>query len=755
VGWVLYVWWIITLGLSVVILVIVELFNKRPPKLEGSQPKSVATARATSETIIPPTIVQTRLSSGTKRTSPRWLASGERISIAGFTIPGGLIYVGSAREAPHWADDEKSVIDPTLPVARARPDRAGTTMTYWPAYARITPEARLAYLEWLAGGRTDPAISIGHVFLFFYGLERRLMLDRTAEERAVIVAEVERLRSLYGANASYDSYSAALLQAVAVDAGTVPEPTLTLDRRREYELPLDVRIHLGRLVAARTPLSPRDALVWLLASPETSLRTPARRCFGAFTALWSERFAARYPNGLRIAQPKTRLKAHYRAASGGFVVDLAIGDLPDVAALSAPVKGFAALADECSEDLAAYSRLLGKRPEAGGSIEAAALLPREIWHIPEGAPMMDAKRALADLVAEERIVTMRLRELCGTLGLDAPTGERVPVATERSISAILDHLDVGFEPDRRYGTTGLSPNGVVVLFQAEGGARVDADAPEYSAARILVEIAALAATSDDHVAPAEIESIQADLRSFEGLTPISRRRLLALMASLLGDAPKLVGAVNRLAKLDQAVRQQVTQAAINAVLADGFVRPAEVRFLERLHKALALPIETLYTTIHQAAVAQDEPQPITAGEETPGVAIPAEVETPAPTIRIDPVALARKLAETAESKRLLAGVFVDEAEPAPSRMAPAISSRFPGLDDAHAALLGEVLAARSFTPEQFEDRARALGLMAGGALEAINDWGFECFDEAVLDDGEAIFIPDHLRTGLSTMGAPA
>jgi len=50
-------------------------------------------------------------------------------------------------------------------------------MDYWPSYCEVSPRARAAYLRWLEDGRRDESTYIGYVFLFFYGLERRLLGD--------------------------------------------------------------------------------------------------------------------------------------------------------------------------------------------------------------------------------------------------------------------------------------------------------------------------------------------------------------------------------------------------------------------------------------------------------------------------------------------------------------------------------------------------------------------------------------------------
>lgn len=687
------------------------------------------------------------------RAPGRWLSANEPIEIAGFNIPGGLIYVGGALPIAGGGRNENCLIDPTLAVARANADQSGVTMSYWPAYGSMSPNARRAYLEWLADGRRDPAAYIGYVFLFFYGLERRLFLDKALAETDLIVDEVQRLQKLYSANSSFASYSAALLQAAALTTEDTPPPALRPDMSRSYELPLDVRRHLGKRLAAREPLQSDEALLWLLSLPDTYLRTPATRCFNEFRALWDVRFAARFPKGFRVATPKTRLKAHYRAASGTFFVNLPIGDLPDIAAVSAPLKTLRDLATVCVEELGAYSRLLGRRPEMAGTAEAAALLPPELWNTKAGTALMKARQELEAHVKDEHIVALPMAALCSALQISIPDGDRVSAACERQICSILDRIDIAFEPDRRYGLAGLTPGGNVVLFRAEGGARVDADRADYVTARTIVEIGALAAVADKKVVAAEIESIQADLQSLDGLSKPERRRLLAYTAALLGDPPKQQSAFNRLAKLGELERKRVTQSAIDAVLADGHVTPSEVRFLEHLHKALGLPQDEVYAALHRGAVHVDEPMQILAEQNSAGAPIPAAAAHDSASIRINEERLARRRNETAEVSLLLAGIFVDDAPIPTHTAAPKTSSHFAGLDDAHATLLTDILVTGSVARPHFEDKARELHLLPEGAYETINEWGFEQFEEPILEDGDLICAVGHLYPELKIMGA--
>jgi hypothetical protein len=152
---------------------------------------------------------------------------------------------------------------------------------------------------------TDPTIGLGHVFLFFYGLERRLFADEAYSDLPMLVAEVERLRGIYDDNRSFRRYSghfleaAHALQLIAADDSPKDEaPPLDLDN--DWELPLTLRIGLGRRIAARQTLTADWVLSWYLSHPETRLRTPAIRAFDQFCLLFRRRFDSAYPEGMRM-----------------------------------------------------------------------------------------------------------------------------------------------------------------------------------------------------------------------------------------------------------------------------------------------------------------------------------------------------------------------------------------------------------------------------------------------------------------------
>jgi len=117
-------------------------------------------------------------------------------------------YVGCGLAAVNGGGCEPSLIDPSKSVAQTGVDCHVRNTHYWPSYDSISSEARASYLQWLSLGKSDPAADVGYVFLHFYGLERRVLVDAEHDSTAkaelpVIEEEVRRLLGIYGNNGSF------------------------------------------------------------------------------------------------------------------------------------------------------------------------------------------------------------------------------------------------------------------------------------------------------------------------------------------------------------------------------------------------------------------------------------------------------------------------------------------------------------------------------------------------------------------------
>lgn len=680
------------------------------------------------------------MSRNSTREPLRWVTGPARETVGGIGFDAYLVYIGE-RDQQAWPRNQ-SGIDPALPVG-SRDDPDGTALSWSPDYCFMTPETRRSYLAWLAAGRPGGA-AIGYVKLYFGGLERRLLLDNAKAEAPAILVELRRLLALYGDHYDFGPAARKLADVAALMAGEEPSaPTPSLSLRNGYELPLGLRIQLGERVGAGQPLDADIALCWLLATPDTYPRTPVTRCFDEFVALWRVRFAIAYRTGLKVRTPKARIAYRYQSSSG-FHGDVTLKDVPDLSGTTAPVVRLRELMIECSDALAPYSRFLGSDEASRGTLSAAVLLPVDLADGPFGRPLDAARDTIARLVREE--VLPLTNTVLAAVGLPAAAAP-LNAAQQRQLGQRLDLLDIGFEPDRRYGAaSALRGDTPLVLFDAPGGGAVDAAEPTYAVARLLLDVAILAAAADGRIVLAEIDAIAAHVRGHAALDDIARTRLIAALRVIPQDQPKLSAALKRLHALTTAARRDVAMAATAAVLADGQVLPAEVRFLEKLFDTLALPRDELYGLLHRGGEG-DEPVSVMPARPESGVALPPEK---AASLVIDTARLDRIRSETSDVSRLLASIFVEEAPVAPPSKKPVNSSRFAGLDAGHAALLDALIAA-PMPHAAFDAAARGARLMPDGAIETINEWGFDRFDEPVIEDGEMLVVPAHLLPELRQM----
>ncbi len=682
----------------------------------------------------------------------RWLPRGGAVRVAGQEITGGMIYFGRGMPcAGGYRQVDPALVDPSLPVAGGPGDRAGASLPYWPSYSEIPPAARAAYLSWLATGRSERDFGIGYVFLFFYGLERRVLTEAHASQEgraeiATIIAEVQRLRGLYGSHASFERYARAFLDVATLLQNPSPEvpPGAPPPEARPHELSALVRFDLARFAMAGKPIPADWALAWVVGHPETQLRTPAKRCPVELRDLFRARYADRNGEGIVIRPNRTKLVIRYQAASatfGGEVV-LRLGDLPDIAALTKPLHALRDLLEECTSDLEAFSRWRGKNPSDRLGPAATALLPAELIRAHGGAGVDDLRRTVARLVAADGFGTIPADDLLAIW----PGGEDGKLSKPESVQVaqLLEKLGFGMEPDVRFGGKPLKRGDTVVLFRL-GQSGTGAPSPTYAGAALLLQLSAAVATADGSVESAEVQHLHAHIRSSLQLPEAERDRLAAYLRWLMATNPSMAGVAKRVSTLQPAQRRQIGEFLIGVAAADGRLSPDEVKSLTKVFGLLGLEPAELYSQMHAfgSKDAADDDEPLTvrpAGRQAAGHVIPPRpADAPAGGVVLDMATVRAKLEETAKVSALLSQVFTQEAE-APPAPAPEPVAGVAGLDALHSRFVRRLDGMASMSREELENLAGELGLMPDGALETINEAAFDAAGSPLLEGEDPITI---------------
>jgi len=90
-----------------------------------------------------------------------------------------------------------------------------------------------------------------------------------------------------------------------------------------------------------------------------------------------------------------------------------------------------------------------------------------------------------------------------------------------------------------------------------------------------------------------------------------------------------------------------------------------------------------------------------------------------------------------------------EAEPAPMAAPGAPDGGFDGLDARLAGLMRALAGRPEWPRDAFDRLARERGLMPGAAMEDLNAWSFDRFDDPLVEEGDPVLvnvglIPAHL-----------
>lgn len=675
-----------------------------------------------------------------------WVPPGRDVKVAGLLIPGGMLYVGRGLGSiAGLRSVEPALIDPSLRVDRSRPDQTGVSMSYWPSYSEISPQCRAAYLEWLAGGRRDPSAYVGYVFLFFYGLERRALADApraelTRQELPAILAEVEDLLTVYGNNNTFRGYAEQLLDIGKLTIGedNFPPPL----ERTGWELPLSLRMGIGRIVAAGKPLPADWALSWYLTHPDTSLRTPARRCTSEFRELFQVRYAKEFGEGLVLKPNKSKLEVEIKPASASFGGPVVLSvDLPDIAPLSAPLGKIRSMAETCCTEIEAYSRWMGRNPDQPKNLAAMALLPSEIAASHASAEAHALWDWIKETLGPRERALVRTQELLRRCPISS--GSKLSKGDTVLLAQLIEKRGFGIEPDVRFGGAPLANSDSAVLFKLPPDATAIAS-PQYAGAAVLLHLAVAVSAADATISPEEERHLEQHLEKVLVLGQAERIRLSAHLAWLRAAEPGMGGLKKRLEALNEEQRSTIGDFIVGVAGADGQITPDEIRTLEKIYPMLGLAPDDVYSHVHAMTaggpadiVDSAEPVTVIPLQSVQGFAIPAR-PSQALTVHLNMATVEAKLAQSAKISAILDDIFTED-EPTPQVAIPP-TPETGKLSTGYAALLRCLAERTSWSRLEFDSLAGELGLLPDGALDAINEASLDHLDITVIDGDDPITV---------------
>lgn len=673
-----------------------------------------------------------------------WLTTGKSVTVNGYLLNGGFIYVGKGLDGGNGWQIEAALIDPSLPVNQRDNDYTVRKLNYWPSYSDSSREARASYLNWLAKGRSDPRADIGYVFLYFYGLERRALVDASHSAAAkaelpAIMGEVERLLGIYSGSNSFRHYAGSLLDflkagQVHANCPESPPPFPT-----DGELTFAHRLCLGQISGLRKPLPGEWAYIWLMGDPTTRLKTAAQRCPDEFKRAFFEEYAREFGDGMLLPQNKTRLKVSHRPASPSLQSSKHLEkhfDLPDVTVLSSPMKKLQGIAESCMSQLDAYSRFLGRNPDKAESADALLELPFSLWPEKYRQPLENIR---ATIKTAGKPLATKFERLQGLF----PDWHEANRQKYMSLSRALSEAGMGIEPDVKFGGKVPTSDATVVIFSDESIQSYREPSLEYGAASLTLHLAVSVSAADGDVGNEERQLLLQQLEDWLHLNESARRRLQAHLRLLMTEPPGTNNLKKRIEALSITARRAIGEFLAQVAKADDEVTPAEVKLLEKIFKMLGLETQSVYSLLHGPAGAPVTVRPSDAG--TSGFAIPSPPKPKEEGIKLDMGRIAALHAESEKVSAILGEIFVEETvlaepEPEPQEVEAEVHDSAMGLDAEHTALVRLLCTRPEWTRDELEELAQDRGVLLDGALERINEAAFDTYDQPFCEGDDPIEI---------------
>lgn len=668
----------------------------------------------------------------------KWIAPGETIEVKGHRITKGYFYYGGRLPSLDNYGTDASLVDDTLKVRDQDNTYEDESLGYWPKYIKLSASGKGAYLNWLASNRDDSATPVGYVFIYFYGLERRVLVDSIKgdvedSEFKGIFDEVIRLKETFSDSRSFLNYSTKLLEIMCLlRQGVVYHPGLEKNPKQDSVL---LKYRLAKTVGSDEPIPSNLALAWLKFIPEYSLRKPARRCAFEFGEIFIRLYEEKYRDGLKVKPNKTRLMIDYQPGSSSLQgVKIPCENLPDPSKLKGPTKKLIALAEECTDALDAYSRYLGRAGNSRTDVAAILLLPDVLNDLGETLGLGEFKRW-----AEKTIATKGgladFHEFWKFTKTALP--EKINKKESVLIQSLAEKTGFGVAPDTRFHHAKPSVDGKIVLFHGGHGQYFE-PSKAFSETGMALRLGSMVATIDGDVDEAESVLLRQLIDHDTSLSPAEKRSLHAYLTWRLNSPSNIAGLKCRLENLREKEKSAVSKILIGVALADGQLDPGEIKQLEKLYKILGLDKSFVSADIHSFT---------TNDILSPSTRQPNKTEISSSELSqdliLDESLIALHESQTRDAQSMLSTIFVDEEpiDETPNINIDDAAEEDMGIDSQHYALYEKLINKDRWPRKEMDDLCRQLGLMASGAIETINDWAFERVDAAVLEEeADSVFI---------------
>lgn len=687
-----------------------------------------------------------------------------------------LIYVVAGEVS---GTSEPSCIGSNLIVSPPR-SRCSEPLPYWPNYRFITPDQRSVYINWLITGRKQLPPEIGYAFLFFYGLERRVLRDKS--DLKVIINEVLRLRKLNTQskdfNRSFDSYTSSFLWFVTVafsdkiEEDTIKAMVQSTRTWNEDNLSAALSWYIQKN---------KEIPVWLAMKiarqlPGTQQSVVVDRVGEEFQSLFAKRYSESFGKGLVVESSKRKRAYQYKTASDTIgTAELSGG--PNPLGLRSQFNPLCQLWNSCVEDLRQLSSLVKREGHEKITLASWEALPEEIRCRTEHPLTRDVCSLIQECTDDEGNTLIPVSKLAPLFQF--PQKDRYTPTESAKFASVIEDVGYCLEPDTRLIKRSYKGSETITAFLRMTDQQTTTS--RYTAAACMLRFGMVVAAADGEVLPDELTILLHDLEHMFDLNDHERRRLSALRTLIAATGPDLAS-LSQMAKiLNPSQREAIGKLLLVLAASDGVVTKEEVQAIRKCYQKLGFAQTEIGHAISSLRAYQNEEEPVTIYQgtsATAGEAIPAEKQRP--VLKLDRAAIAQIMDDTREVAQMLADAMSKEDKqvgatafstavavpdipleptsvskvaiedtiiPNPSQYIPSDVTdsqnevNTPPIPAHYENFYQILLKKEEWDLQEINTLAREQGLMLSGAIDALNEWAAEKYGgQLFIEDGPKLYV---------------
>ena len=694
-----------------------------------------------------------------------WVGNGQSISVQKFTIHNPLTY---------WSNNtypEASCIAAALKVEKPE-NTSSTSLPYWPQYSGLTPKQRGKYLSWLSRGRNDDLDEIGYAFIFFYGLERRAILEK--QDYDEILPEVQRLLTRYTSSSSFNTY---LNQFMAYVVGSRLGVMTDSDIRKLFPSFDNLDNYLTKVILS-WHWSHNLAIHWELcyslskSSAGFTRTNMVKKSPALLKQLFRKKFEFQFPEGIPFSPAYEQFQLNYRPASPTLTRTAGYSKGSNVIEqLTLPIPRLDSDAhhllkkiwDDCIEDLKPAINQLNKT-EGEITRDVYSALPdelkgeishpeQELWH-----NFISARQPV------DGSIILQVSDIANQIGIEK---REVLTATQsRELTSTVKDFGWVLVPDQMTSGTSYRWNDAVAIVSL--GDKEKAVSENFQSAALIFEIAHGIAASDDGVSEVEENFLKTFISDQFSLNVFEIECLKGVQKVLEIQPPSLSRIGKRLCKhLNPEQKIALANFLGEIVLLDNKFVKEEQKAIKTVFKALEIDPAVSDELIKKFLVGHVPDEPITvlkSGKTRMGEAIPPPVIKP--EFSINREKLKQTLEDTRAVQDILASVFEQEEEEMEINIEPEVkipetpvkiyirpgesdlpfpSETIPSLDTKYLSMLHDIMKSDEMSQDDFTCLARKHNLMPRAAFDDINTWADEELGDFLLEESESRIVINYKK----------